>query len=142
MSSTPALICRNPRDMTALRLMGLSSPDAFSESPGPLRFGAHPYAWARSAGRMPFAPGEGFRGLPSFRSWRIPTSHHPKRRMKPLAGLRHHNIAASQSREPRASKRGTKMKANLKALKNKLQGDVLPTGEHRSVVLTEQALRE
>jgi hypothetical protein len=33
------------------------------------------------------------------------------------------------------------MKTNLKALKNKIEGDVLPTREHRSVVLSEQALR-
>lgn len=34
------------------------------------------------------------------------------------------------------------MKVTLKALKNKIHGDVLPTNEHRSVVLNEQALRE
>ena len=33
------------------------------------------------------------------------------------------------------------MKTNLKALKNKIEGEVLPTSAHRSAVLDEQALR-
>ncbi|HEY0512859.1 MAG TPA: hypothetical protein VGH73_13200 [Thermoanaerobaculia bacterium] len=33
------------------------------------------------------------------------------------------------------------MKTNLKSLKNKISGEVLTTGTHRSVVLDEQALR-
>lgn len=34
------------------------------------------------------------------------------------------------------------MKTNLKALKNKIEGEVLRTAEHRSAVLDEKALRE
>jgi hypothetical protein len=34
------------------------------------------------------------------------------------------------------------MKVNLKALKNKIEGEVLRTGEHRSAVLDEKALRD
>jgi hypothetical protein len=34
------------------------------------------------------------------------------------------------------------MKTNLKALKNKIEGEVLPTRAHRSAVLDEQALRD
>jgi hypothetical protein len=34
------------------------------------------------------------------------------------------------------------MKVNLKSLKNKIEGEVLPTREHRGVTLGEQALRE
>jgi hypothetical protein len=33
------------------------------------------------------------------------------------------------------------MKTTLKSLKNKIEGEVLPTKAHRSVVLDEQALR-
>jgi hypothetical protein len=33
------------------------------------------------------------------------------------------------------------MKTNLKALKNKIEGEVLPTSAHRSAILDEQALR-
>ena len=34
------------------------------------------------------------------------------------------------------------MKANIKSLKNKIAGEVLPTGEHRSALLNEEALRK
>ncbi|HSG39833.1 MAG TPA: hypothetical protein VLE27_09370 [Thermoanaerobaculia bacterium] len=34
------------------------------------------------------------------------------------------------------------MKVNIKSLKNKVAGEVLPTAEHRSVVLNEEALRQ
>lgn len=43
--------------------------------------------------------------------------------------------------ESRNERKETKMKLNLKALKSRIQGDVLPTNEHHSVVLTEEALR-
>lgn len=34
------------------------------------------------------------------------------------------------------------MKVNMKSLKSKIAGEVLPTAEHRSVVLNEEALRK
>lgn len=33
------------------------------------------------------------------------------------------------------------MKVNMKSLKSKVAGEVLPTAEHRSVVLSEETLR-